>query len=385
MRRRALSCLVIACAFAPSLRAETITLRGGQVLEEPVVRIDIAGVQVGGDAPRTIGWDAIRSVAGARSGEAAPFMELAELAWRARVRLDRGDVALAAPLFRELFDACAGANGPTPLLAAEGLARCELARGVPTAALEPWLESLRLRRLGARLAGEQNARDRDEWIARRPLTDADTALIPALAPIWLDGPAVDGLAQTLAERAALGSDLDERLRQWYAIGATWESTRSTDEGALASLARQSLAPSAPPGERLVAAIVMARAGSSEQRANARAMLDTIAHEELGSWREAWARLGLGRSLLLEAEIAQRERGLMHLLHVPARFQEALPHLSAIALAHASLETARSSNHQAADQLRAELAALATYHAGAAQALAWLDARAATTVHSKEPA
>lgn len=374
--RRAFASAFLCAVLAMQVSAETIVLRGGAVLTEPVLALDLGGVHLGGEAPRSLGWDAVREVIGATAEEAARFAELSEQAWRARVRLDRGDVALATPLFRSLYAQCAGHIGPTPLLAAEGAARCELASGSTTAAVKPWLDAVRLRRLGARLAGEQEAGVREAWVARKALVDAETQLVEALPPIWLDGPEVDGLALALEDEGLSASDTataEDRLRRWYAMAAAWESRREVDHEALTALAQRSLAPEASLGERLVGAIVAARAGDPTLRAQARALLEAIVAENMGTWREAWARVGLGRSLLLETDEAAQERALIHLLHAPARFESSLPGLSAIALAHAGVAVARSGRADAAQNLRTELASLATYHGGAASALAWLDA------------
>ncbi|MCA9293417.1 MAG: hypothetical protein KDA20_06355 [Phycisphaerales bacterium] len=387
MRRTRLT-LLVALAIAHAAHAETIILRGGQVLDEPVVAVDISGLHIGGDAPRTIGWDAVRNVEGAHADDASQFSALSELAWRARVRLDRGDITLAAPLFAELYEQCSGQPGPTPLLAAEGAARCALARGQTTAAVQPWLDAVRLRRLGARLAGEQEPGERESWVVRRPLVEPETQLVEALPPMWLDGPEVDGLALALALESSLNTTVsmaapEDRLRRWYALAATWESRRTADQAQLAELTRASFAPGAPPGERLVAAIVASRVSDVDRRAQARAILEGIVVDDIGTWREAWARVALGRSLLLEPDVADHDRALIHLLHAPARFESSLPALSAMALAHAALEVARTGQPTVAQRLRDELATLATYHGSAAAALAWLDATLASLTPTEE--
>ncbi len=380
------SSAVIVALLSSTASGETIVLRGGNVLDEPILSVDIGGVHIGGDAPRTIGWDAVRTVAGVHAEEAGEYSDISELAWRGRVRLDRGDVTLATPLFEELYERCVGKTGPTPLLAAEGMARCALARGDAVHAVEPWLDSLRLRRLGARLAGEHETGARSEWVVHRPLVDGETSLIEAMPPMWLDGPAVDGLAQLLSDArgtAGSSSSLEGRLREWYGIAATWESTRRTDSDRIATLAQESLAPTAQAGERLVAAIVIARVGDSQQRASARAVLDQITVDAQGTWRDAWARVAIGRSLLLEDDNADRDRALEQILHAPARFQVSMPALAAIALAHAALEVSHRGETAAANRLRNELFTMTTYHGGADAALVWLDTALAASKELQE--
>ena len=172
MKRAPVNLLAMWAAMSTGASAQVV-LRGGERIEEPVARVSVAGVEIGGARPRVLGWDVVRSVEGEHAQQAARMQPLSDALWRARARAERGDLTLAEPLFEQAFAQCYGVNGPTTLVASEGLLRCRLARGSHASALEPWLEALRLRRAGfvpAERAGEADI-------------DDATGLAPALPPV----------------------------------------------------------------------------------------------------------------------------------------------------------------------------------------------------------
>ena len=123
-------------SLAPGAAAQ-VALRGGDTINDPVVSVTIEGVQIGGASPRLIGWDRVRQVEGEHADAAQAFAELSDVAWRARTRLERGDVTLAQPLFEELFETYDGVDGPTALIVAQGLLQCRLATLAQPAAVAP--------------------------------------------------------------------------------------------------------------------------------------------------------------------------------------------------------------------------------------------------------
>ena len=152
--------LVLAAGGARALQPGAAVMPRGAVeasLGEPAA-VTEEGVAVvrekGPDGKPTktalVGWDRVREVTGPLAGEAAKFAATADKAWRARVRLERGDWVAAEPLFEELFTTYRDRTGPTALMAAGGLLRCRLARGGQTAAVEPWVAWVRAQ--GAALA-----------------------------------------------------------------------------------------------------------------------------------------------------------------------------------------------------------------------------------------
>lgn len=355
--------LLVLCASALG----PVELRGAgvPVIDDPVVAVGPGGVTVGGGTTRIISWDLVRRVTGEHAQEAERFARLSEDAWRARSRLDRGDYALATPLFESLFAAQRGENGPTALVIAEGLLRCRLHDADLIGAIEPWLEAVRLHDAGFTHPADQTPSRAPNGVrpalpSFRPV-DEELALAPGLPPMFLDLPDVRAFAASPAP--ASPSDTIEALRALYLRAARFEAGVAAPE------------PEIPPdtaqrsGVRFVTLIVNARAGDAVQRKAARSALEAGLDQDAGTWREAWRRAAIGRSLLLEPDAADRQRGVIQLLHLPARFGGSQPYLAGVALAEASRELAREGDRAGAAALREELLRRDPRH----PAVRWLDA------------
>lgn len=356
----------LALAGAAAQAGAQVTLRDGSRIET-ALDATAAGVRVRTPqgAERIVGWDRVRRVEGALAAKAEAFMPLAEQAWRARSRLARGDAALASPLFEQLFEALKGEVGATPLLAAEGALACRLARGDLALAVEAHLRVAALRAAGARLPA-------DTWLGRADVAppavvDADTGLAPALSPLLL----LPG--SRFAQDVWV---LTERLPGDAPLLLTWRLV----SGAMSGLATQAQleplrtaldAPYDNAGDALLRDAALAIAGAPAQRTAAQRNLSQRLASPDGDWTEAWRRLALGRSLSLEeGDVDALRRGAIELLHLPARFGEALPRLSAVAVALAANDLRQTGDEAGAQALRDTLARLPA----SAEALAWLDGR-----------
>ena len=117
-------------------------------------------------------------------------------------------------------------------------------------------------------------------------------------------------------------------------------------------------------------MVRAMAPDAETRAAARETLRDGLYDDMGTWREAWRRAALGRSLLLEDDEGARLDGLFELVNLPARFSRSQGYLCGVALATMSDEAQRRGDPRAAALLRAELESRHPGHPG----LRWLDER-----------
>lgn len=347
-----LAAAATACCLGP------VELRGGLLVDAPVTGVSIRGVEVGGDEARVIGWDNVKRVIGRRAPDAAPYMDMAERAWRARIRLARGDFGLASALLEDLYAHLAGEAGPTALMVAEGTMACRLWYGDRVAAVDAWLEAVRLRAMGERIAGDPPL---------HPMVDPHTLLTPALAPLWLEREGLMGLADSWDGSAPATGDVAGRLRVLYAASAQRALGLAVDEEAVASAA---LSGDPHAGVALVGQIVQAMSSDPSRRDSARAALRAGLQDDMGTWREAWRRAALGRSLLIEDDEAARLAGLFELVHLPARFARSQPQLAGAALAEMSLELSRRGEAEAAERLRAELA---SRYPGSA-ALGWLRER-----------
>ena len=120
-----------------------------------------------------IPWDMVRAVEGQSGGTGlAEFLEIGEDLWRARIRIERGDAALAQAELAKHWTRFRDADGPTAALVAEGLLRCALSAGDLRAAADPWLACLRHRGMGIA----------SRFPTLPPAIDASNGLLPELSP-----------------------------------------------------------------------------------------------------------------------------------------------------------------------------------------------------------
>lgn len=319
------------------------------------VRIEIPGI-----GEQVVSWDRVKKVGGEWAGKYEPFTALADKAWRARTRLERGDHTLAEPLFEELTGELRGQTGPTPALVAEGLLRCRLARGAQTAAIVPWLTWTSI--VGAASSDKQAAKDK--WIGgtcdlgkgEGAAIDAEYLLAPSLPPVWVAGPALDSLLaskdwETLTRQEGTPGQLAKLYQQ--------AASRST--GSDAATVDLDTIDAKTPGTKLVYDMLRAWTGEGDEREKGRAALRT--RFESGDkkkpasprrWVEAWCRYGIGKSMIDETDESTRLLGVIELLHVPARFDEDQPYLAGMALAHAALTLAEMGDAHGAHVLKGEL-------------------------------
>lgn len=333
-----------------------VTLRGGAVLEDTVVGVSGQGVvsspRLNSGARRVIPWDMVRSVEGEFADEAAAFAERADAAWRARTRLARGDDRLAEPALAALYAELKGEDGPLTLRVAEGLLRCRLIRGDQAGAVAVWLTALRLRGADAGLPAE-SGRGGGESGAFAGVIDPETGLCPALPPVWVDAGEAAALATELLGSGAVGAPGEAgTLAGWYARAATLEAGNDASGVVPAALEGKE-----SEGVKLVALMVRSRDPDAAARKSARERLAGGLDDDADTWREAWRRAALGRSLLMESDAGARSEGVVHLLHLPARFARVQPYLTGVAVVEASNELRRRGDKAslaAATRLVAEL-------------------------------
>jgi len=360
---RAIGAVVVACAWAASAPAQpasqTLVMWGADAPPQgTVTALDMQGVSVmmGDGSSVTLDWTRVRDVLGARSEQFEQIRDDARAVWRAGVRLDRGDLINAEPLFEDLFERYGAQAGVTSSFVARGLLRCRLSSGARAPAIAPWLGALRAEGWspGSSRSNEPGS-----------MLDTETGLVPTLAPIWLGDeqtawlarqgvrPSPEKNARPGAERMRLSA-----LSTLYTVSALYETDpadRSAVSGELAAMyERADPETLGEPGVALVLEIVLSRVGQAEERASARTALTTRLRRRPPAWTEAWIRCAIGRSLVLESDAEVRRRGVIQLLHVPARFEAMAPGLASIALAEAA-ETMRSlGDDESGGALRREL-------------------------------
>jgi hypothetical protein len=330
-----------------------ITLRDGKRISDPVVIVGVEGITVGTERPRLIGWEQIASVDGPASDSAAHYMPMAELVWRAIIRLNRGDLLLARPALEELFAQLEHERGSAALLAAEGLLRCRLAAAELPGALRPWLQAVRHRE--AKTTPQPPPTPSPTPAS---LLDAATLLCPALPPFFTPQQAGQALGELGLPAPTLAKGLPAELAEWYRCAALHDSGVRP----VTTPGKPGEALTGHPGAQLIGDLVMARAATTEaDRRFYRQRLRQGLDADLNTWREAWRRAGLGLSLLMENDPASVRQGVLELLHLPARFSSTQPQLAGLALAHAAGGLDRLGLHEQAQLLRDELRAQYPMH------------------------
>lgn len=325
-----------------------VTLRDGSQPGAPVEAVSIEGVRVGG---ALVGLDRVRSVEGEFSKPWSEIASAADDAWRVRQRFERGDLAGAEVIAEALLTQLAGKRGPTVAMVAEVLTRVRVKRGSQTGALESWLawydcgnDSEPLPASFAPDLASRRAVLSDRWPAFS--IDGTSGLLSALPPIWINVPSVQAWVRSGEKQLARDERRSTAYERLYRAAAKFEVDGTPVDVSGLELKLD--------GPKLVAEIVIARAGEPNAREAARRELLKRLEGSPPAWLEAWVRAAVGRSMLKESDPEVRRRGVLHLLHVPARFSSDSPYLAGIALAEAARAMHESGDLDGADLIRAEL-------------------------------
>lgn len=345
------ACLGLHAATAPA-DAQSVQRRGGLPDVPGTVTIaDDNGVTVNSEdgGSTVIPWDRVRGVVDQQPPtQFERHWNDAVLLWRARSRVERGDTALAEPIFERLFERYRGRTNETSLVVAEGLLRCRLVRGQQAMALVPALEAARLRRAGVETASYRHL---------PAVIDSGTWLCPSLPPYWIDSPLTERARVELNAYDAQGDALVANLAAIYAMSlAAGARADEADAGG----ADSGDAGATDDGVVLLRAAAEAMSADVATRRSARDRL-RAAEPSLPAEFRAWARFFSGVALLAETGAVQRQRGAMSLLYVSALWGDAQPFLAGVALRLAADEMRAQRRDAAADSLLDELAARYPYH------------------------
>lgn len=340
-------------APTPAPSPSTIILRGGE--DSPaysVLALSDAGVKVrtASIPERLLSWDRVEKIEGPLAADAKSFMPLADAAWRARARLERGDAASAEAIYEDLFQTYAGKSGPTAAAVAEGLLRCRLRRGAQAAAVGAYLAWFEAAAPLQDYVPGVNARD----IPDCPIfVDPATGLLPALPPIWINTPATQAFARgdllpkdPKTGKPVLSADSPAgQLATLYRRAALFESGQRIPD------LDDALKNPSSPAVALVAHIVLSRTGDAAERQAARAALKSMLTTTTPAWQEAWIRIAVGRSLLRESGDDDQLLGIGEMLHLPARLSRINPYLTGMALAESAVAALRHNDTNGAIKLR----------------------------------
>lgn len=290
-------------------------------------------------------WDTVRAVEG-QTGTAGigDYLAMGADLWRARIRIERGDPALAQPLLAKHWSRLRDADGPTAALAAEGLLRCALDANDVRAAADPWLACLRHRAAG---------------IASRfpdlpAVIDAETGLLAELSPFLPDARRKDVIAACEASKA-LGESGDVAARIVRIAKGVGAAAASPD-------AEAKDAPRQRGSSRAVLALMHVEdiAAARDPRALERAVaaFDKDFEEPpsyLGAWKLAavgTARARMAREVQGDARAAALGRAALQLLAVPAAGLDRTGLVDAYALEEAAKLLRESGDSASAAQLDA---------------------------------
>lgn len=295
--------------------------------------------------PRVVSWSEVRTITGDLSESERDVIDAySDRVWRAMARYRRGDIVLAEPLLESLFEQYASISGPTAVEICEALTRIRLARGARTSAIAPWLCWMTAAAPPARASPDGDMAPGSAAVA------GETKLLPSLPPVFVRAAGVERLARRGVELPPATGALDgpaRELAEWYQAAA---------------VQAVGLEPSYPPRPSdpdagLVADIVLAVATGATERSEARDRLGAVVVSHGGSWREAWARLGIGRSLVREPVRERQLLGVIELAHLPARFAVTHPELAWIALGEISAAMRRLGEPSAAEAFVQEMRGL----------------------------
>jgi len=361
--------LILSMSAAPARADVEVDLRqGGGSVRADSATGDLGGLTVRGPQlwsdegalseryrGAVLPWDMVREVRGDSAG-IGDFLAIGEDLWRARIRIERGDEALAQPILAKHWARFRDAEGPTAALAAEGLLRVALANGDIRAAAEPWLACLRHRSAGiaSRFPGLPAA------------FDADNGLLPVLSPFMPESRRADLIAACDAARASGEAGDVARLVVRIARGevatgageaaaATKPSDAAKSDGTKSDGTR-----TAPPSVRALSLLADIR-GAADARVLERAVgAFDRAFDEPPSYLAAWrlAAIGTCRARLaraLPADAARASalgRAALDLLAVPAAGLDASGLVDAYALEEAGRLLREAGDAASASQLDA---------------------------------
>lgn len=325
-----------------------VTLRDGTRPASAVEAVSIEGVRFGG---AMVGLDRVKMVEGEFARPWGEIAAAADSAWRVRQRFERGDLAGAEAIAEPLFTQLAGKRGPTAAMVAEVLTRVRVKRGSQTGALESWLawydcgnESEPLLSSFASDLASRRAVLADRWPTLS--IDAVSGLLSTLPPIWINVPSVQAWVRSADKAHGSEERRSAAYERLYRAAAKFEVDGSPVDVSGLELKLD--------GPKLVSEIVIARAGEANAREAARRDLLKRLDGSPPAWLEAWVRVALGRSMVMESDPEVRRRGVLHLLHVPARFATDSPYLAGIAMAESARALLDVGDRDEADVIRAEL-------------------------------
>ena len=235
-----------------------------------VISVSINGVVLKDSTQSSeLSWDRVARVDGEFEQNAAEFASFGERLWRARKRMERGDLVLAEPSLESLATEFAAAGGPTGILLHSARASCRLLRGAQVGAMEPYSKFVAcFSEEELRGVKSRQSRGLDSMPAKvKPVG----ILIPDFPPMWLDTPS---LRLVIDFKAEAGHAQTKAVLAQYVLAAKFESGSPVEVVAI----------DAGEDGDMLHDIVLARTGNKEQRASAREALVRRLKPGMEDWR-----------------------------------------------------------------------------------------------------
>lgn len=358
-RRRAAHAVTtawIALLVAPPIAvtpaaADVLRLHGGtEQIEGATLVVNDDGVQF---LPRRgeaiwYTWDRIRDLESESEDRQNAYearREFADRLWRARSRLERGDILMAEPIFESLRDDAVGRTNRVALIIMEGLLRCRLAREAHAGAIIPWLETRRLLDQGV---------ERVAYLEMPAVLDERTGLCPQLPPIWTTGPELDALALDLSVYAPAEPHSLASLADLYLLAARRAQGQETPIPSLDAFIDPESGRS-DESVTIVWAFVVSVFGDPESAGENAEPLRRLDHAVRANGAlKTWRLFGHGSALMASDEIEDAKKGLVALLEIPARFGDTDPYLAGFALERSAARLEALNRPGPAASLRDEL-------------------------------
>ena len=294
--------------------AGPVVLRSGERIESgQVAGFTTQGVELrpdfeAGGIPdrRLIPWVEVLEIEGGW-GDAEAFRGIADAVHRAEQRLARGDLTGVLEALGPIAGDYLADRGPTSGAIGSALILARALRNDPDGGVRAWL--------AWRESPQGPIR---AWI------DEETGLVPALPPIWTPTAARELLSEPPSFPSQDGHAGE--LSRLYILAA-----RSSlgEHGEVLVPPETRLR--ADPGVRLVWEMV--RAQAEPERASRLAARDSLrrrVRQTTPDWQRAWIHLGVGVSMLREADRIESDAGAAELLQVVLGHQHTAPHLSDLA-------------------------------------------------------
>ena len=300
------------------------------------------GVKVTVDSqviPVLVPWYDVRELEKPDDGFGA-FAQIAQDAWRAHSRFERGDYPGAQRIYTRLADDYLWKVGRQSADVSYGLMRCSLDQQDFRRATIPMLSWL--------VATGPTRASRESDLP----TDFDSKhnLFITLPPISHPGTESYGLGPLRVDAV---TDRQAALHELYDLSFSIGFVRDeqSSERLLALSERISKQRLRDPGIMLILDMLIARGHPvADKRADARGKLERRVQYDDDTWIEVWSRLGLGMSLLSERDHASKDRGVIHLIHIVVRLRDISPTLAQLAAKIADDHLAKTDRSRWGDEL-----------------------------------